>query len=45
MPTITIDNVANLDIQPADHFNEFRTLQTLMRGLNQLYIMVKGARA
>jgi hypothetical protein len=41
MQTITIDHVANLDIQPNDHFNELRTLQTLTRGLHQLYRMVK----
>ena len=41
MPTISIDDVANLHIQPDDHFNELRTLQTLTRGLHQLYRMVK----
>jgi hypothetical protein len=41
MPTICIDAVANLNIQPGDHFNELQTVQTLTRGLHQLYTMVK----
>jgi hypothetical protein len=38
---MTIDTVTELEIQRENHFNEVRTLQTLYRGMTQLYAMVK----
>jgi hypothetical protein len=41
MTPIAIDTVAKLEIRPDDHFNEFRTLQTLSQGIYQLYMIIK----
>jgi hypothetical protein len=41
MTTIAIDTIENLEIHQGDHYNEVRALETLSRGIHQLYTMIK----